>query len=105
MKLASTQPRQSREKERPMPARQARWLTAQQAAAEMNTTSAEICRLLSLGRLSGHKQKQPGRPGNGQWLIDPKSIAREKRCAARRTHSHPPSRRSRKPAEMQAPSS
>jgi hypothetical protein len=39
-----------------MPARQVRWLTAQQAAAEMNTTSAEICRFLSLGRLSGQKQ-------------------------------------------------
>ena len=88
-----------------MPARQVHWLTAQQAAAEMNTTSAEICRLLSLGRLSGHKQKQPGRPGNGQWLIDPKSIAEEKRRAAHRTHSHPSSRRSRKPAETQTPSS
>jgi len=55
------------------------WLTAQQAAVVMNTTSAEVCRLLSLGRLSGSKQKQPGRPGNGQWLIDPKSIAKEKR--------------------------
>jgi hypothetical protein len=88
-----------------MPARQVRWLTAQQAAAEMNTTSAEICRLLSLGRLSGYKQKQPGRPGNGQWLIDPKSVAEEKRRADRRTHSHPSSRRSRKPAETQTPSS
>jgi hypothetical protein len=57
----------------------ANWLTAQQAAVEMNTTSAEVCRLLSLGRLSGSKQKQPGRPGNGQWLIDPGSIAKEKR--------------------------
>jgi len=55
------------------------WLTAQQTAVVMNTTSAEVCRLLSLGRLSGSKQKQPGRPGNGQWLIDPKSIAKEKR--------------------------
>lgn len=61
------------------------WLTAQQTAVVMNTTSAEICRLLSLGRLSGSKQKQPGRPGNGQWLIDPKSVAKEKRRLATRT--------------------
>ena len=61
------------------------WLTAQQTAVEMNTTSAEICRLLSLGRLSGSKEKQPGRPGNGQWLIDPKSIAKEKRRLSART--------------------
>jgi hypothetical protein len=67
-----------------MAARQDRWLTAQQAAIEMNTTSAEVCRLLSLGRLAGEKQKQPGRPGNGQWLIDPKSIAEEKRRTAKR---------------------
>jgi hypothetical protein len=67
-----------------MPARQDRWLTAQQAAQVLNTTSAEICRLLSLGRLSGVKQKQPGRPGNGQWLIDPKTIAEEKRRTAQR---------------------
>jgi hypothetical protein len=61
------------------------WLTAQQTAVEMNTTSAEVCRLLSLGRLSGSKQKQPGRPGSGQWLIDPKSIAKEKRRLSTRT--------------------
>jgi hypothetical protein len=61
------------------------WLTAQQTAIAMNTTSAEICRLLSLGRLVGSKQKQPGRPGNGQWLIDPKSITKEKRRLSART--------------------
>jgi hypothetical protein len=61
------------------------WLTAQQAAVAMDTTSAEVCRLLSLGRLSGSKEKQPGRPGNGQWLIDPKSIAKEKRRVATHT--------------------
>ena len=66
-----------------MAARQDRWLTAQQTAVVMNTTSAEVCRLLSLGRLSGLKQKQPGRPGNGQWLIDPKSIVAEKRRSAK----------------------
>jgi len=69
-----------------MPARHDRWLTAQQAALEMNTTSAEVCRLLSLGRLSGEKQTQPGRPGNGQWLIDPRSIVEEKRRTAKRAH-------------------
>ena len=68
-----------------MPKRLANWLTAQQTAVVMNTTSAEICRLLSLGRLSGSKEKQPGRPGNGQWLIDPKSVAKEKRRLATRT--------------------
>jgi hypothetical protein len=68
-----------------MPASQDRWLTAQQTAIELNTTSAEVCRLLSMGRLSGEKQKQPGRPGNGQWLIDPKSIALEKHRSKNRT--------------------
>jgi hypothetical protein len=76
-----------------MPARQDRWLTAQQTALELNTTSAEVCRLLSLGRLSGEKQKQPGRPGNGQWLIDPKSIAEEKRRIAKRVRPLKPSPR------------
>jgi hypothetical protein len=61
------------------------WLTAQQTAIAMNTTSAEVCRLLSLGRLSGSKQKQPGRPGNGQWLVDPKSVSKEKRRLSTRT--------------------
>ena len=65
-----------------MPKNLTHWLTAQQTAVVMNTTSAEVCRLLSLGRLSGSKEKQPGRPGNGQWLIDPKSIAAEKRRSA-----------------------
>ena len=78
-----------------MPERHDGWLTAQQAAVEMNTTSAEICRLLSLGRLSGYKRKQRGRPGNGQWLINPKSIVKERRRAARRTYA--PTKHSRKP--------
>lgn len=65
-----------------MSARNERWLTAQETAALMNTTSAEVCRLLSIGRLSGSKQKQPKRPGKAQWLIDPKSIAAEKRRSA-----------------------
>ncbi len=65
-----------------MSARNDRWLTAQETAALMDTTSAEVCRLLSIGRLSGSKQKQPKRPGKAQWLIDPKSIAAEKRRTA-----------------------
>jgi hypothetical protein len=72
------------------------WFTAQQAAVEMNTTSAEVCRLLSLGRLSGSKEKQPGRPGNGQWLIDPKSIAKEKRRLATSHKSNSSLRQPRK---------
>jgi hypothetical protein len=72
------------------------WFTAQQAAVEMNTTSAEVCRLLSLGRLSGSKEKQPGRPGNGQWLIDPKSIAKEKRRLATTRKSNSSLRQPRK---------
>jgi hypothetical protein len=79
-----------------MPKRLANWLTAQQTAVAMNTTSAEVCRLLSLGRLSGSKQKQPGRPGNGQWLIDPKSIAKEKRRLATRTPRSRPAAKFRK---------
>lgn len=55
------------------------WITVQQTAADMDTTSAEVCRLLSIGRLNGTKQKTPGRPGKAQWLVDPKSIAKEKR--------------------------
>jgi hypothetical protein len=35
------------------------WLTAQETATHLDTTSAEICRLLSVGRLSGTKQKDP----------------------------------------------
>jgi hypothetical protein len=76
------------------------WLTAQQTAVVMNTTSAEICRLLSLGRLSGSKQKQPGRPGNGQWLVDPKSVAKEKRRLATRAgfirKTRPPLRKTKR---------
>ena len=67
-----------------MSGRNERWLTAQETAALMNTTSAEVCRLLSIGRLSGEKQKQAKRPGRAQWLVDPKSIAAEKRRTAAR---------------------
>lgn len=38
------------------------WVTAQQTAADTDTTSAEVCRLLSIGRLTGSKQKHPKRP-------------------------------------------
>jgi hypothetical protein len=55
------------------------WLTAQQASVDLNTTSAEICRLISIGRLSGVKFKQDGRSGKAQWLVDPKSVTKEKR--------------------------
>jgi hypothetical protein len=61
-----------------------RWLTAQETAADLNTTSSEICRLISVGRLSGTKQKDFRRTGKAQWLIDPKSIARELRRNAQR---------------------
>jgi hypothetical protein len=59
------------------------WLTAQQTAVAMNTTSAEVCRLLSIGRLKGKKHKQLGRPGLAQWFVSPKSISREKKRAAK----------------------
>lgn len=55
------------------------WLTVQQTAAELDSTSAEICRLLKLKRLSGKKQKDPRRAGKAQWLVNPSSIAAEKR--------------------------
>jgi hypothetical protein len=67
-----------------MPAIHDGWLTTQQTAALMNTTSAEVCRLLSIGRLSGTKKKHPKRPGKAQWLIDPQSIAAERRRTAKR---------------------
>src|SRR4029077_19436087 len=66
-----------------MPSNHKRWLTAQQTALELDSTSAEICRLLSIGRLSGSKQKQPGRPGKAQWLVNPKSIGKEIRLRAK----------------------
>lgn len=61
-----------------MPKPTPRWLTAQETAALLDSTSADICRLLKIGRLSGVKKKQPGRAGKAQWLVNPKSIAREK---------------------------
>jgi hypothetical protein len=51
----------------------------------LDTTSSEVHRPLNVGRLSGTKQMLPGRSGKEQWLVDPKSIAREKRYRSRRT--------------------
>jgi hypothetical protein len=55
------------------------WPTVQQVAAILDSTSAEMCRLLSIGRLKGSKQKDPERAGKAQWLVDPASIAREEK--------------------------
>lgn len=66
-----------------MPANRSRWLTAQQAALELDSTSDGICRLINSGRLSGSKEKQPGRPGKAQWLVSPASIRRELRLRAK----------------------
>jgi hypothetical protein len=66
-----------------MPNREARWLTAQESAALLDSTSAEICRLLKIGRLTGVKSKQPGRAGKAQWLVNPRSIEREQRRSAK----------------------
>jgi hypothetical protein len=64
--------------------RQPRWLTVQQTSVILDTTSAEVCRLLSIGRLSGSKYKQPGRPGRAQWVVDAKSVATERRRSMKR---------------------
>jgi hypothetical protein len=61
------------------PAGKKHWLTVQQTAAVLDSTSAEMCRLLSLGRLKGSKQKDPARAGKSQWLVNPTSIAREEK--------------------------
>lgn len=60
-----------------------RWISAQLAAGILDLTSAEVCRLLSIGRLSGTKQKAAGRPGKAHWLVNPSSIAKEKRLRAK----------------------
>jgi len=39
--------------------------------------------LISIGRLAGKKHKQLGRPGNAQWIINPTSIKKEARRAAK----------------------
>jgi len=55
------------------------WPSSQLAASNLNITSAEVCRLISIGRLSGVKVKQPGRAGKAQWLVNPNSIKQEQR--------------------------
>ena len=55
------------------------WLTAQETAAQLDTTSSEVCRLLGVGRLSGIKQKDPRRAGKSQWLVDPESVVKEEK--------------------------
>ena len=67
-----------------MGARRKPWPTAQLAAAALDITSAEVCRLLNLGRLAGTKQIVSGGIGKAQWFVDPKSIVREKRHRAKR---------------------
>ena len=61
-----------------MPKSEPRWLTAQETASILDSTSAEVCRLLKIGRLTGVKKKQPGRAGKAQWLVNPTSIKKEK---------------------------
>ncbi len=80
-----------------MSPRHDRWLSAQIAAAILGSTSAEVCRLISLGRLSAIKRKQPGRPGKAQWLINPESVAQEKRRNSGRTAAARRTRRARAP--------
>jgi hypothetical protein len=67
-----------------MSARYDRWISAQEAAGILDTTSGEVCRLLALGRLSGKKLKKPRSPGTGQWRINPKSVEKERRHKAQR---------------------
>jgi hypothetical protein len=65
-----------------------RWLAVQETAVHLDTTSAEVCRLLSIGRLSRTKQKDPRRGCTAQWLVDPKSInAEKKRGSAERARA------------------
>ena len=66
-----------------MPKPDPRWLTAQETAAILDSTSAEVCRLLKIGRLTGIKQKQPGRAGKAQWLVNPQSITKQKKRATK----------------------
>jgi hypothetical protein len=62
------------------PAGKKDWLTVQQVAAILDSTSAEMCRLLNLGRLKGSKQKDPARAGKAQWLVNPTSIVKEEKA-------------------------
>lgn len=67
-----------------MSVRYDRWLSAQEAAGILDTTSGEVCRLLALGRLSGKKLTEPGGPGTGRWRINPQSVEKERRHKAQR---------------------
>jgi hypothetical protein len=69
------------------------WVSAQVAAGILDTTSAEVCRLLSIGRLAGTKLKQAGRAGKAQWLVNPMSIERERRLRAKYTVMTPRGKR------------
>ncbi len=40
---------------------------------------SEVCRMLSLGRLAGTKQKDSRRAGKLQWLVDPESVIKEEK--------------------------
>jgi hypothetical protein len=62
-----------------MRARYHGWLTVQETAGVLDSTSGEICRLLKLGRLTGTKQKNFRRTGKAQWLVNPKSISKEEK--------------------------
>jgi len=65
-------------------ARPDHWLSARVVTAGMlDSTSLEVCRLLSIGRLSGINSKPIGSLGKEQWLIDPNSIRNERRRRAR----------------------
>jgi hypothetical protein len=77
-----------------------RWLTAQETAAHLDTTSAEVCRLLGIGRLSGTKQKDTPRGGTAQWLVDPKFITKEKKTPRRRARTRTPARQPRRRTPM-----
>jgi hypothetical protein len=75
-----------------------RWLTAQQTAIQLDTTSSEVCRLISLGRLSGTKQKDPVGPANRSgWLT--RSPSSKKRNSARQSSCAGPATSSASPLE------
>src|SRR5882724_11873350 len=66
----------------PSPSRHRRKVLNAQARSPL-AHCPENCRLLKVGRLSGVKKKQPGRAGKAQWLVNPKSIEREKQRLAK----------------------
>ena len=76
-----------------MSTRNGRWVSTQVAAGILDTTSAEVCRLLSIGRLAGTKVKQPGRAGKAQWLVNPKTIEKERSLRIRNAVMTPQGKR------------